>query len=162
MSRIPIIDIEPTFLGDPQAKLAVASAIDAACRDLGFLLIRGPQDSGGGRARHVRRVQQLFCPARAGESTVALGVASELNGYIAMGAETLDATRSKKDGAPSKLVDLKESFGMGPPLPADPPPYYTSARGQRYFQPTPWPSALPAMAAHWRQYWNAMEQLAKT
>ena len=39
--QLPAIDIAPFLSGDPQGKQQVVEAVNAACRDIGFLIIAG-------------------------------------------------------------------------------------------------------------------------
>src|SRR5258708_4948390 len=41
MSLLPIIDLARFDHGNPAERADIAAAVDAACRDIGFLLIRG-------------------------------------------------------------------------------------------------------------------------
>ena len=41
--HVPVIDLQPYFLGTPGGKDAVAKAVGIACRDIGFLVITNHQ-----------------------------------------------------------------------------------------------------------------------
>ena len=137
MNDVPLIDVAPARAGGRAARLGVARAIDAACREIGFFAITGH----GVPDRLVEdlrtRAHAFFARPLAEKLAARHPVAGTNRGYHPIGGETLSA--SKDEAAPP---DLKEFFHVGPVDTGDD-PYYTSASGRRHFEPNLWP-ATPA------------------
>jgi isopenicillin N synthase-like dioxygenase len=105
-TSVPIIDLTPWFYGEAEERAEVAAAVDAALRDVGFLLVTGhgvPQSSRDAVRAAARRffempaaVKDAYAVTVAGRGWLPPGV--EANGY-AEGTET--------------PPDLKESYSVG-------------------------------------------------
>src|SRR5580704_2574090 len=125
---VPIIDIGPYWTGGEAGKHDVASAVDRACRDIGFLVISGhgiaPEMVEG--TREVARgffdlpLEEKLCVAQPSPNVS--------RGYTRLGSEAVARSR----GASAAVGDLNETLIIGPVDPVD--PEYAGAReaGQHF------------------------------
>lgn len=151
---VPIIDLEPYFEGTPEGKQKVARAVDQACRDIGFLIIkkhRIPREL-------IERVSHLshafFDLPLAEKRKVDRPRPDQVRGFSAVAEESL--SYSTGEAAPG---DLKESFSVGPSNVPDE-PYYKGAEAGPHFAPNVWPSTLPGFREAYEEYFAAMSELA--
>jgi isopenicillin N synthase-like dioxygenase len=154
MQQVPVIDIAPWFHGDPSARAAVAGQIDAACREWGFLIVRG-HGIADALMRDIFEVTYAFFDLPVEEK--ARYDASKRQGgrgYYRLESKSHARTRGQ-DAAPG---DLRETFFAGAePVPGDP---YTAAPGAaRHFAPNVWPQRPQQMQAAWQAYRGACEAL---
>ena len=154
MSLVPIIDIEPYRSGGDDGKAAVARQIDAACRDIGFLMISG-------HGVPAALIAEMYASA---EAYFALPFWEKMRlkmppdryrGYTPFGAEAL--AYSQDEATPP---DIKESFSIGPfGHPAD--AYHFGEAGYRYFAPNAWPAEPRGMRETWEAYYLEMNRHAQ-
>ena len=113
--EVPVIDISPCFTGGQSERRALARAVDQACRDIGFLVIRGH----GVPATLLERMHEVsrrfFDLPLVEKMRVARPAIDVTRGYIGLDEESL--ARSRDPGAYGS--DLNESLMIGP---VDPPP----------------------------------------
>jgi len=152
---VPVIDIAPFRLGGPADKQAVAEAVDRACRDIGFLVIRGHRVDEGliERTRAVSRA--FFDLPLAEKQRVARPAPHITRGYIGLHDESLARSRD----AEAYGSDLNESLMIGP---VDAPPPEVAAAGGAHFAPNLWPAQPAELRAVWSDYYRAMGDLAAT
>ncbi|EIK96579.1 2OG-Fe(II) oxygenase [Pseudomonas sp. M47T1] len=112
MESLPIIDIAPLYDSDRQGLLAVAKAIDHACRHWGFFYITGHPISAGRIAELQEAAKTFFAQPLADKLSIDITQTRHHRGYGAIATEQLD---------PSLPSDLKETFDMGLHLPGDHP-----------------------------------------
>ncbi len=144
---VPVIDLAPWFAGTEQGRRQVAAEVDAALRDVGFLLVTGhgvPPDlraqmRAAGRAFFAQpeSVKRRYAVTVGGRGWLPAGV--EANGY-AEGTET--------------PPDLKESYACG----ADQPTGDAEIDGY-WFQPNVWPNEVDLQTPT-TAYLQAMRTLA--
>ena len=153
MQQIPVIDVEPARTGSLADRRGVATAIDAACREIGFFAITGH----GVAERLVdelrRRAHEFFALPIAEKLASRHPVAGTNRGYQPVGHEALSAAND--DAGPS---DLKEFFHIGPVDVTDD-AYYTSALGRRHFTPNIWPAAPAGFEQAATAYYRTMSDL---
>jgi isopenicillin N synthase-like dioxygenase len=128
---LPIIDVAPLLSGRPEA---VAPALGAACRDIGFFYVTGhgiPEATLDGMLDAARRLFALPLPLK---QAVSIERSRNNRGYVGLGAETLD---------PTKQPDQKEAFNIGLDLAADDPEILA---GKPFRGVNLWP-ALPGFRA---------------
>ncbi|HEY0200168.1 MAG TPA: 2-oxoglutarate and iron-dependent oxygenase domain-containing protein [Burkholderiaceae bacterium] len=106
---VPVIDLQPYFTGTPEGKAAVARAVGAACRDIGFLVITHHQIPASLVERISKASQQFFALPLAEKRKVDRPRIDAVRGFSAVGEEGL--SYSLEEVAPP---DLKESFSVGP------------------------------------------------
>lgn len=145
---VPVIDLEPYLDGRDPA--AVVEAVDRACRDIGFLVIKGH-----GIPKPV--IEAAFTAgyaffdlpdARKQEIAVRNG-----RGYSGMAKQALARSRDEKTPP-----DLFERFCMGRvDVPRDD---YHAARADRFFAPNLWPEEPAGFRAAFETYYRAVERLA--
>lgn len=150
--EVPVIDIAPYREGGPMAGKKVIDDIDQACREVGFLVIKGH-----GVDRQI--VENAF---RAGydffdlhdDEKRKISVATG-RGYSAVGKQALARSRDEKTPP-----DLFERFSMGPvDFPDDD---YHRARADSFFAPNRWPKSPSQFRQAFETYYRAVEKLAAT
>jgi isopenicillin N synthase-like dioxygenase len=150
---VPVIDLAPARGGELAARRAVATAIDAACRELGFFAIQGHGVPDSTVETLRTRAHEFFARPLAEKLAACHPLRGTNRGYHQVGGETLAAANDA--AAPP---DLKEFFHVGPVDVADR-PYYTSALGRRHFLPNLWPAAPAGFAEAATTYYRAMSGL---
>ncbi|MBV8169583.1 MAG: isopenicillin N synthase family oxygenase [Alphaproteobacteria bacterium] len=109
MSSIPIIDVAPLATGTAAARAAVAQALGAACRTIGFFYITGHGIAPATLAATFEAARRFFALPVADKHTVSITRSPHNRGYVALQEERLDET---------KPADLKEAYNIGLDLPA--------------------------------------------
>jgi isopenicillin N synthase-like dioxygenase len=146
---VPIIDLTPWHCDDAAGRAGVAARVDAALRDVGFMLVTGHGVPAPLRAAVRRSAREFFALPAASKQPYRVTVGGrgwlppgvEANGY-AEGTET--------------PPDLKESFAVGADEPTG------DAEVDAYwFQPNVWPSEVPGMQAVVAEYLARMRALAE-
>jgi isopenicillin N synthase-like dioxygenase len=153
MTGVPVIDLSGARGGDAGERRRVATAIDEACREIGFFAIVGhgvPE----GAIDEAHRLGHRFFELPLRDKLPARHPIEGMNrGYHAAGRETLAAANDA--AAPP---DLKEYFHVGP-LDVGDDPYYTSALGRRHFEPNVWPAAPDGFESAISDYYRNMSGL---
>ena len=154
---VPIIDIAPFRLGDEAGRRQVAEAVDRACRDIGFLVIRGHGVDPAliERTRAVSR--DFFDLPLAQKLRVAKPAVDVTRGYTGMDEESL--ARSRDPAAAGS--DLNESLMIGPvDAPSD--DYAKAPAAGKHFAPNLWPDEPAGLRDAYTDYYRAMGSLADT
>ena len=152
---VPVIDIAPFRLGGTAEKQAVAETVDRACRDIGFLVIRG-HGVDADLIERTRAVSKAFFDLPLAEKQrVARPAPHITRGYIGLHDESL--ARSRDVSAYGS--DLNESLMIGP---VDAPPLDVAAAGGAHFAPNLWPTQPAELRTIWTDYYRAMGALAAT
>jgi isopenicillin N synthase-like dioxygenase len=155
LQYVPIIDLQPYFSATPEGKAQVARAVDQACRDIGFLIIKNHQIP----AELIERVstisRQFFDMPLADKRKVDRPRKDQVRGYSAVAEESLSYSTGEE--APG---DLKESFSVGPSNVPDE-PYFNGPAAGPHFAPNVWPTSLPGFQDAYEQYFAAMSELAR-
>jgi len=112
MNAIPVIDIAPLMKGPPAQAEAVAKALGAACREVGFFYVAGHGIPEALISSVFAQSAALFTAPAAIRQAAAFSGPGGNRGYIRLGGETLD---------PGKPADVKEAFNIGLELPPDDP-----------------------------------------
>jgi len=153
MNSVPVIDLKPARGGGRAERLAVAHAIDAACREIGFFAIRGhgiPDEL----VENLRtRAHEFFALPLAAKLAARHPVPGTNRGYHPVAGETLASANDV--AAPP---DLKEFFHVGP-VDVSGDPYYTGRQGRRHFEPNLWPAAPAGFETAATTYYRAMSGL---
>lgn len=154
--QVPVIDIAGFSDGTAMVRERIVSAISQACRDTGFLIIRGTGVPAEVIERAARECRAFFALESTAKQAVRRPHPSHIRGYCGVGGEAL--AQLEQDVVPP---DLKELFDVGPfDLPDD--PYYSTARAGASFAPNVWPAQAPALRPAMQDYFRAMERLAGT
>jgi isopenicillin N synthase-like dioxygenase len=154
---VPVIDIASFRTGSFTEKKAVAEQIDRACRDIGFLIIKGhgvPQLLIS-RMRDVSR--QFFDLSIEEKQRFARPAMDVLRGYIGINQESLARSRDRN----TEQTDLNESFMIGP-IDTPPSDYAFAPEAGKHFAPNIWPLAPAELRPIWTEYYRAMGSLAQT
>ncbi|CAN5197863.1 2-oxoglutarate and iron-dependent oxygenase domain-containing protein [soil metagenome] len=155
--QVPVIDIGRFAHGDAKAKADIAGAVDAACRDIGFLVIAGH----GIDRELIERTQavsrRFFDLPIAEKMKVAKPAKDVTRGYIGVAEESVARSRDRSATA----GDLNESFMIGP---VDLPPveYAQASAAGKHFAPNLWPASPPELREAYTDYYRAMSALAGT
>ena len=151
---VPIIDITPFRAGSTARRQAVAAAVDAACREIGFLVIAGhgvPTDL----IAEAEAVSRAFFDLPLEEKLLVKRPSLDVTrGYIPLEAESV--ARSRGNATPG---DLNESLMIGPVDVSDD-PYYTRPEAGKHFAPNLWPLRPSALQPIWTSYYQTMARLA--
>ncbi|MCU1374856.1 MAG: 2OG-Fe(II) oxygenase [Actinomycetia bacterium] len=150
---IPTVDISPYLAGTDEGKRAVAEAVDAACRSVGFLIITG-HGVDPALVQEMRDVSFEFFRLPEDEKLRVKMPSDRYRGYTSPGSESLAASYGME--APP---DLKESFSIGP---CDPPDdeYHSPAKAGAFFAANIWPERPDGMRPTWSRFYGEMERLA--
>jgi isopenicillin N synthase-like dioxygenase len=153
MAEVPVIDLAAARSGSVAERRRVATAIDEACREIGFFAITG-HGVPDRLVDDLRRRAHAFFELPEDEKLRARHPIEGMNrGYHAAGRETLAAAN---DGAAPP--DLKAYFHVGPVDVGDD-AYYTSALGRRHFEPNVWPAAPAGFEEAATVYYRTMSGL---
>jgi isopenicillin N synthase-like dioxygenase len=148
-ASLPLLDLAAR---DGADGAAVAETVDAACRDIGFLVVTGHAVP----AALIRRMHDvsaaLFRLPEAEKRRLQV-VPGRIHGWTGPRQSYLADTLA---GGEAREADLKEGFSIGPPAtPADP-----TAREAAYFGRNLWPAHPAGFEAVWTCYYREMERLA--
>jgi isopenicillin N synthase-like dioxygenase len=155
LGGVPIIDIAPFRSGSAAERRAVATAVDEACRQIGFLVIAG-HGVPASLVAETEAVSRRFSDLPLAEKMRVKRPAPDVTrGYIPVLAESVG--RSRGETAPG---DINESFMIGP---IDPPatPYFTGPQAGKHFAANLWPVAPAALRPVWSEYYRVMTGLAE-
>ena len=151
MSWVPVID-----LGREDA----AAAIDAACREVGFLTVVGHGVPDEVLSDAWTTARAFFDLSLEQKLQVAMPHPGYPYGYSPVAGETL-ARSLTVDGVPPPRAapDLKESFAIGP---VDPPTHEITDPDESFaWSANQWPAALPQLKIAWERYFREMSALAE-
>jgi isopenicillin N synthase-like dioxygenase len=118
VTSIPTIDLEPFATGNRLASAEatqVAAAIDAALRDVGFLLVTGHGVDPAVKDALFERMGAFFALPLAAKEAIAIANSPCHRGYVGFGTEALEgAIGGEEDAIGSVLAgDLKETLDTG-------------------------------------------------
>ncbi len=153
--NVPVIDLEPFRLGTKSDKNLVAEAVDQACRDIGFLVIKGHGISPELIAQTRKVSREFFDLPLAEKKKVARPSMDVTRGYTGVDEESL--ARSRDPNATGS--DLNESFMIGP---VDVPDqdYARAPAAGKHFAPNIWLEQPAELKEVWTRYYREMGQLA--
>jgi isopenicillin N synthase-like dioxygenase len=150
---VPVVDITPLREGSGPARAALARDVDRACRDIGFLVIRGHGVDPALIERTRAMSRAFFALPLADKRRVARPAPHITRGYIGLHEESLARSRD----ASAYGSDLNESLMIGP---VDPPPPAVAEAGGAHFAPNLWPDQPAGLRETWSAYYRAMGTLA--
>ena len=150
MARVPVLDISE-FRGPGRA--ALAQALDAACRDIGFLVLSGHGVPDGMIAR-MHAVSAAFFHLPEPEKRRYQVANGRIHGWT--GARQSYLADTLEAGA-VRAADWKEGFSIGPvDTPAD-----LTIEETPYFGRNLWPERPDGFVEVWEDYYREMERLAR-
>ncbi len=147
---IPVVDLEPWFLGDYAKKRALAAAVHEACREIGFLYIFNHGVSQGVVDNAFRQAQRFFSLTDGEKRQVHYAKSGRHRGYIPYREERTDANAKG---------DLKEAFDYGLEVPSD---SFEGLVAQRMSAPNLFPLGMADFREAIETYFSAMMQLGGT
>lgn len=150
---IPTVDLSPYLAGTEEGKRAVAEAVDAACRSVGFLIVTG-HGVDPNLTQAMRDVSFEFFDLDDDEKMRVKMPADRYRGYTSPGTESLAASYGMESPP-----DLKESFSIGP---CDPPAdeYHSPENAGAFFAENIWPARPTDMREVWTRFYGEMERLS--
>ena len=118
MTELPTIDLEPFATGAPlpaPEASRIAAAIDAALREVGFLLVTGHGVEPAVKDALFERMRAFFALDRADKDAIAIGNSPYHRGYVGFGTETLEGALGGAEDAIGTALsgDLKETLDTG-------------------------------------------------
>jgi isopenicillin N synthase-like dioxygenase len=150
LKEVPIVDISSYLKDGAIGKEAIASAVDHACSEIGFMIITGHEVPVQLTDR-IRVVSKKFF-------SLPLEVKMKYNRPSARGYKPAGATSFSYSLGIKTPPDLKEGFSMGPfDLPDN--EYYR--KGRDFFPPNVWPTEVEGMQHVWCDYFRIMEDLGR-
>ncbi len=154
MLEVPVIDISP--IESEEGARRVAAEIGRACETVGFLVIEGHGITADATVSMRDQCRAFFDQPLEDKLRWRVAAGGGYVGYSPLEAESLSNTIDEGPAA-----DLKESFTCSP-VHATEDPYYTSAEGQGFFEPTPWPDTPTGFRSVWEEHYRRMSDLAAT
>jgi len=144
-SGLPVhpVDLSPFREGSAADRAGVAEAIDAACRDSGFLMITGHGVPDALSARTLDAFAEFFDLPDEEKRRATVADPAANRGYTAIGTEGL-AYSLGEESPP----DLFEAFNVGREDSVG--PYYDAHRS--FYAPNRWPERPAGLRAVWREY----------
>jgi isopenicillin N synthase-like dioxygenase len=161
VTSLPIIDLEPfatgTALPTPESA-CVAAAIDAALREVGFLLVTGHGVDPAVKDALFERMRALFALDRAAKEALAIGNSPCHRGYVGFGTEALEGALGGAEDAigTAPAGDLKETLDTGTEHGPDHPEVLA---GTPLHGPNQFPD-LPGFVEAWAAYRAAAAEAA--
>jgi isopenicillin N synthase-like dioxygenase len=161
VTALPTIDLEPFASGAPLPSPAAdgaAAAIDAALREVGFLLVTGHGVDRGVKDELFAQMRALFALPRDAKEAIAIGNSPCHRGYVGFGTETLQGALGGDEDAIGTVLsgDLKETLDTGTEHGPDHPEVRagTPLHGPNQFPP------LPGFVEAWSAYRTAAAEAA--
>jgi len=151
--QIPSIDLTPFHRGGAEGKLAVASQIDAACRNYGFLQVTGHGIPWSICEDLLDSWAEFFDLPMAEKMRWVVSDESSNRGYSWPGKEALAYSRGEQTPP-----DLMEAFNVGRREQDD--PYYE--RNRAFYAPTVWPDIPHNLRSTWERYDIAASSVVNT
>jgi len=150
--QIPVIDLAPSFTGDPAAFDAVAYEIHKACREMGFFYVSRHGVPQGLIDRSFAWSKRFFDLPRGEKLALDMRKSPSTSGYES-GVQQLDSQDTAAEKAPP---DLKESFQFCIDLPDDHPWALKRLRNYGHNQ---WPAQLAGFREHMLEYQSVLAAL---
>jgi isopenicillin N synthase-like dioxygenase len=148
MAGIPTIDIAAWRAGDAATRRRIASEVDDALREIGFLLVTGHGVTGGRRAAVRAAARAFFALPEEAKRRYAVSVGGR--GWLAVGAEA----NGYAEGTETP-PDLKESLTFGAEHRTG-----DAAVDDHWFPSNAWPAEVPALRAAVDEYLTLMRDLS--
>jgi isopenicillin N synthase-like dioxygenase len=155
---IPVIDLSGYFTGDKDRKRAIAAAIDAACRTIGFLVISGHNVPDELLQRMDRATRSFFHKPLVEKRPFKTRDPAIYRGFYEIGSNAVAYSLDDHEAAP----DYCERFSINKVEFDASDPYYASEKGRLIFAPNIWPEGIEGFKATWTEYYRVMERLAQT
>ncbi len=156
MIEIPVIDLGEFIAGDAQSRRGAVAKIDAACRDIGFLVVSGHGVADGLISRMHEISTEFFALPSEHKRKLVFPIDNDI-GYKTLGNSYLSNTMDG-DAGNASAADWKESFGARPCAA----PQGICNEEVPYFAFNAWPSELPRMRTIYTEYFAEMTRVSDT
>lgn len=138
---LPLVEISQLSSPHLEDRLAVAQALDQACKEVGFLYLRGEQFQPELFQHLCHIAEQYFAQDEAQKMRHYIGQSENHSGYVPIGEEQFV----------SNSYDLKESYDVNYD--------YLASEGRRpLLGPTQWPD-FPEFKSHVAEYYQHLKQI---
>ena len=154
MNAVPVIDLSPIRGTDPQAIAALGEAIDAACRQIGFLIVRGHAVPRATIAAVREAALEFFALPEEEKALIRPPAGTMLRGY------TPPINRLARSRGVETPPDFRTMLSMGRPE-ADGTQYAEFPEARPFYQPNIWPARPAGLRAAFEAYFREMERLAR-
>ena len=151
--RIPVIDLAPSFAGDPASFDRVAHEIHTACRETGFFYVSHHGIEQSLLDAQLDWARRFFDLPLEQKLALEMKRSRTASGYEPIGGQTLDSQDDTADTAPP---DLKEAYYCGLERPPGQELTVTRRGG---FADNQWPAALPGFREQMLEYMAAARDL---
>ncbi len=155
-SPVPLVNISGWTTRDMTRRGEIATAVDKACREIGFLVVAGHSVPAALADRIWRATQAFFALPAETKQKYASASSNVFTGYRGFNGGALARAYNDKLSAP----DLRETFAINPISFDKSDAYYQTPRGQRLFVDNIWPREVADFETAWTEYYRAMEKLA--
>lgn len=145
---IPVIDLAPLVTGDGASVQTVVSALDDACRNVGFFYVRNHGVDKDLCAGVVREAKRFFALPESEKLRYNINNIGTHHGYVPYGSLIIG-------GKP----DLQEAYEVCTEHPDDDPDYLA---GHICYGPNVWPDNLPGYRETVYDYFEAIIRLSRT
>jgi isopenicillin N synthase-like dioxygenase len=135
MSAVPLVDLTPWYAGCPAGRRQVATDVDRALCEAGFVLVTGHRVDAGPAERLRREARRLFALPPADKARIACFPGGR--GWVPPGVPAA-AGPDGRDAPP----DLRESFTFGA---QEPPPRVAGTAEEEWYCPNSWPAEVPGL-----------------
>ncbi|MGC0362140.1 isopenicillin N synthase-like dioxygenase [Rhodococcus sp. 27YEA15] len=156
MSVVPTIDISALRRDDDHAKAVVASALDHACREIGFFQITGHGIGEEVIDAMYRTSDRFFSQSDDEKQRVAQPNPDTVRGYSSIGQQSFSYSEDVHQPR-----DLHEKFDVGPVDVDRDDPYYSAENAGHHFLPNQWPGGVDGMEEAWTRYYRLMNELSR-
>ena len=138
---LPLVEISQLNSPHLEDRLAIAQALDQACKEVGFLYLRGEQFQPELFQNLCRTAEQYFAQDETQKMRHYIGQSENHSGYVPIGEEQFV----------SNSYDLKESYDVNYD--------YLASEGRRpLLGPTQWPD-FPEFKLHVAEYYRHLKQI---
>jgi isopenicillin N synthase-like dioxygenase len=136
MSAVPLVDLTPWYAGGPAGRRQVATDLDRALCEAGFLLVTGHRVDAGPADRLRREVRRFFALPPADKARLACFPGGR--GWVPPGVPAASDPVGR-----TTPPDLRESFTFG----AEEPPPVAGTADAEWHAPNSWPAEVPGLRA---------------
>lgn len=154
-STIPVFDLANFREGNGEHRQQLADSVALACREIGFLVVRGHGVTQAVQEDLYRSGIEFFNQSLDQKLTVRRPRNDQNRGYIPYGEETL----ARMHGSETP-PDFKEVFAVGPDDHPDT-AYFTGPASYPSFAPNLWPDSPATLRPAMTAYFKAMENLMR-
>jgi isopenicillin N synthase-like dioxygenase len=147
--KLPIIDLEPWFSGNPQQREALCREIGKVCHEIGFFYVVNHGIAAADSENYLRALKSLFALPLAAKRVIDKQDSPQFRGWEGLGSELTN-----------NAVDYREQIDIGVERSAidNPDPYYMALVG-----PNQWPcdSLIPRFRDTVNTYFDSLGEVSR-